>query len=72
MSNIIDDFYEKWCKTTKRSGGVLIGSSIKQLLRDFVDYQTIYNTIQAEENDPNYLNKLGQIVGILKDEKTEE
>ena len=25
-------WYEKWCKKTKRNGGVLIGSSIRELL----------------------------------------
>lgn len=31
----IQEFYSQWCKDTKRSGGVLIGSSIKELLSDF-------------------------------------
>lgn len=28
----IEAFYKNWCKETKRSGGILIGSSIKELL----------------------------------------
>lgn len=32
----IDNFYKKWTKETKRSGGVLIGSSIKELLTDAI------------------------------------
>ncbi len=47
----VDEFYKEWIKKTKRNGGVLIGSSIKELLRDFeqrqapqqlpVDYEAI-------------------------------
>lgn len=36
----IDEFYQRWCKETKRSGGVLIGSSIKELLTAFRSAQT--------------------------------
>jgi len=35
MKNNIDKFYKNWCKQTKRGGGVLVGSSIKELLEAF-------------------------------------
>lgn len=31
----INNFYKRWLKTTKRSGGILVGSSIKELLTEF-------------------------------------
>jgi chromosome segregation ATPase len=31
----INEFYKNWCKDTKRNGGILIGSSIKELLTAF-------------------------------------
>lgn len=31
----IYDWYKKWCKETKRNGGILIGSSIQELLQSF-------------------------------------
>ena len=31
----INEFYKNWCKNTKRNGGILIGSSIKELLTAF-------------------------------------
>lgn len=36
----IDDWYKEWCKRTKRNGGVLIGSSIKELLLDIRNDQS--------------------------------
>ncbi len=33
--------YEQWCKDTKRSGGVLVGSSIQELLLYFQIMQDI-------------------------------
>ena len=41
----IEEFYKKWCKETKRSGGVLIGSSIRELLIAF----QLYNTTQPKK-----------------------
>lgn len=35
----VEQFYTDWCKRTKRSGGILIGSSIKELLTDFRNAQ---------------------------------
>jgi hypothetical protein len=35
----IEEFYSDWCKKTKRSGGVLIGASIRELLNDFKNAQ---------------------------------
>jgi FtsZ-binding cell division protein ZapB len=43
----IDSFYEKWKKETKRNGGVLIGSSIKELLNDF------YKLLQPQVEEGN-------------------
>ena len=34
--NQIDIKYAQWCKETKRSGGVLIGSSIKEFIRWYI------------------------------------
>lgn len=34
-SALIIDWFEKWCSKTKRGGGVLITTSIKELLYDF-------------------------------------
>ena len=34
-SAIVLDWFDKWCEKTKRSGGVLITTSIKELLCDF-------------------------------------
>jgi hypothetical protein len=38
MENEVEKFYSKWCKETGRSGGVLIGKSIKELLEAFLLY----------------------------------
>lgn len=35
LDALVIDWFEKWCKDTKRGGGVLIGTSIKELLKDF-------------------------------------
>lgn len=35
----IDEWYKKWCEKTGRNGGILIGSSIKELLSDFKYHQ---------------------------------
>jgi len=29
----LEKLFEQWCKETKRSGGVLIGSSVREFLR---------------------------------------
>lgn len=34
----IIEWFAKWCKETKKSGGVLITTSIKELLKDFLRY----------------------------------
>lgn len=41
----IRDWFWKWCKRTKRSGGVLVGNSIRELLTDFDDHpeRTVYS-----------------------------
>jgi hypothetical protein len=45
---IISDFFDEWKSDTKRNGGVLIGSSIKELLSDF------YDILIKEETKPPY------------------
>lgn len=45
--NNIQEFYQEWCKKTKRSGGVLIGSSIKELLTDFANKINAASTTQG-------------------------
>jgi hypothetical protein len=36
----VDEFYKSWCKDTKRNGGVLISSSIKEVLTAFSKWQS--------------------------------
>lgn len=36
-TNQIQTWYKEWCKKTHRSGGILVGSSIKELLNDFAE-----------------------------------
>lgn len=31
-------FYKQWCKNTKRSGGILVGSSIRELLQAYTEF----------------------------------
>jgi len=39
----VQEFYKDWCKRTNRNGGVLIGSSIRELLSD------MWQAIKAEQ-----------------------
>lgn len=32
-----EELYKKWCKETKRSGGVLVGSSIREFFKWITD-----------------------------------
>ena len=32
--NKIQEFFKLWCKRTKRSGGILIGSSVREFLSE--------------------------------------
>jgi hypothetical protein len=50
---IISDFFDEWKSDTKRNGGVLIGSSIKELLSDFYDI-LIKPEEPKEETKPPY------------------
>lgn len=34
----IEEFYKQWCKDTKRGGGVLIGTSIRELLEAYTQW----------------------------------
>ncbi len=43
---ILQDIFEKWCKETKRSGGVLVGSSIREFIvhaQQIIDKEDIKN-----------------------------
>ena len=31
-------WYKQWCKATRRNGGILIGSSIQELLSDYTAF----------------------------------
>jgi len=40
LSKEVEEFYKKWCLKTKRGGGVLIGTSIKELLEAYTQFLT--------------------------------
>lgn len=37
LQAIIHDWYKEWCKKTGRNGGILIGSSIRELLEHLAE-----------------------------------
>src|SRR6185312_5209855 len=58
---VVKKFYSQWCKDTKRNGGILIGSSIKELLTDFANkiVNERINDVSAEEIlDKHYKPKM--------------
>ena len=57
----INEFYKNWCKDTKRNGGILIGSSIKELLTAF-GYQLATDGREELEKENAKLKK-----GIIGD-----
>lgn len=48
IDGFIIGWFNEWCKNTKRSGGVLITTSIKELLKDFYKEVSGQSTPQKE------------------------
>lgn len=48
----IKKWYKQWCKTTKRSGGVLVGGSIQELLLAFSQH-VAEDEVKSFEKAPN-------------------
>ena len=62
------DKFKKWCSETKRSGGVLVGSSIKQFC-DYLDSETIEQVVEI--NEPKLIGYTNRVFGFNGCEKAE-
>jgi hypothetical protein len=48
MESEIEAVYKKWCSSTKRSGGVLIGSSIRDLMLHVLESPSLIALVSDE------------------------
>lgn len=47
----VKEYFQQWCKETKRSGGVLVHSSIGEFLDKIEEYANLRTQALREENE---------------------